>query len=432
VSIVLILGISFGLAIVMILAHQAVAQRITAVSASSGNTISVTPAGFGGLGFGGGNPLSTSAVTAITSTPHVVSVAEAITGRLTNASSASSQGGFFGGPTNPNATTNLTSPISPGSLGRTFGGGSTSTFTPPVQATGTNQTTSASVLNASSFRLVSGAAISGRSTADVAEVGSSLATKNGLAVGSTFTAYKKTFTVVGIYTTNSTFTNAGMIIPIRTMEALSGVSGPTSVTVTVDSIANLSATASTLQATLGASVATVTVGTPGTQATVDSYNSIESISLYSLVGALIAGSIILLLSMLMIVRERRREIGVLKAFGSSNHGIVSTFITEAMTLTLLGGVFGVLLGALLANPILGVLERNSSTSGGPGSRGLPGGRLAGAGFRPGQAIADLHAAVGPDILLFGILAAVAIALIGSAVPSYLIAKVRPAEVMRSE
>jgi putative ABC transport system permease protein len=430
VSIVLILGISFGLALVMILAHQAVAQRITAVSASSGNTISVTPAGFGGLGFGGGNPLSTSALTTIKSTPHVVSVAEAITGRLTNAASSSSQGGFFGGPTNPNATTTLTSPISPGSLGRTFGGGSASAFTPPVQATGTNQTTSASVLNASSFRLVSGAAISGSSTADVAEVGATLATKNGLTVGSTFSAYKKTFTVVGIYTTNSTFTNAGMIIPIRTMEALSGVSGPTSATVTVDSIANLSATASTLQAKLGASVATVTVGTPGTQATVDSYNSIESISLYSLVGALIAGSIILLLSMLMIVRERRREIGVLKAFGSSNHGIVSTFITEAMTLTLLGGVFGVLLGALLANPILGVLARNSSTSSGPG--GLPGGRLAGAGFRPGQAIADLHAAVGPDILLFGILAAVAIALIGSAVPSFLIAKVRPAEVMRSE
>jgi putative ABC transport system permease protein len=430
VSIVLILGISFGLALVMILAHQAVAQRITSVSASSGNTISVTPAGFGGLGFGGGNPLSASDLTTITDTTHVVSVAQSITGRLTNSSSTSTPGGFFGGQTNPNATTNLTSPVAAGSLGRTFGGGPSSNFTPPVQATGTNRTTNATVLNASSFKLDSGSAISGSSASYVAEVGSSLATKNGLTVGSTFTAYKKTFTVAGIYTTNSTFTNAGLIIPIRTMEALSGVSGPTSATVTVDSIANVSSTAAALQARLGASVATVTVGTPGTQSLVDSYSSIKSISLYSLVGALIAGSIILLLSMLMIVRERRREIGVLKAFGSSNHGIVSTFITEAMTLTVLGGVFGIILGALLANPILGVLERNSSTSSGPG--GGPGGRLAGAGFRPGQAIADLHAAVGPSILLYGILAAVGIALIGSAVPSYLIAKVRPAEVMRSE
>jgi putative ABC transport system permease protein len=47
-------------------------------------------------------------------------------------------------------------------------------------------------------------------------------------------------------------------------------------------------------------------------------------------------------------------------------------------------------------------------------------------------ISGLHAAVGPSILLYGVLAAVGIALVGSALPAYLIAKVRPAEVMRSE
>jgi putative ABC transport system permease protein len=262
-------------------------------------------------------------------------------------------------------------------------------------------------------------------------VGSALATKNDLHVGSTFSAYDKTFTVEAIYTTNSTFSNAGLIMPIKTVENLSGVAGATSVTANVDSIANVSSTASALQASLGTSVATVTVGTPGTQSTVQSYNTIEQISLYSLVGALIAGSIILLLSMLMIVRERRREIGVLKAFGSSNHGIVSTFITEAMTLTLLGGVFGIILGALLANPILGVLESSNSNTPSRFGGGRFGG-FAGAGFNPSRAINDLHAAVGPSILVYGILTAVGIALIGSAVPAYLIAKVRPAEVMRSE
>jgi len=218
-------------------------------------------------------------------------------------------------------------------------------------------------------------------------------------------------------------------MPLKTVETLSGVTGPTSATATVDSIDNVSSTAATLQSSLGTSVATVSVGTPGSQTVVASYNSIKQISLYSLVGALIAASIILLLSMLMIVRERRREIGVLKAFGSSNHGIVNTFVTEAMTLTALGGALGVILGALLANPVLGVLARNSSSSTG-GGRG--GGRFGGAGFRPGAAISDLHAAIGPSLLLYGVLAVLAIALLGSAVPSYLIAKVRPAEVMRSE
>jgi putative ABC transport system permease protein len=430
-SIVLILGISFALALVMILSHQAVAQRITAVSTSSGNLISVTPAGFGGFGFGGGNPLSVTNIATIKSTSHVVSVAESISGRLTNPNT-SSGGGPFGGNTNSSATTNLTSPISGGALGGAFGGGTGGTFVPPVQVTGTNETTSASAAGAgaSSLTITSGTAISGNSSADVAMVGTALATKNDLVVGSTFTAYSKTFTVDGIYKTNSTFSNAGLIMPLQTVETLSSVAGPTSVTVTVDSIANVSSTAAALQQSLGTSVATVTVGTRGSQAIVQSYNSIEQISLYSLVGALVAGSIILLLSMLMIVRERRREIGVLKAFGSSNHGIVKTFVTEAMTLTVLGGVVGVVLGALLANPILGVLERSSSST--PTGGGGRGGRLGGAGFNPGAAISDLHAAVGPSILLYGILAAVGIALVGSALPAYLIAKVRPAEVMRSE
>jgi putative ABC transport system permease protein len=47
-------------------------------------------------------------------------------------------------------------------------------------------------------------------------------------------------------------------------------------------------------------------------------------------------------------------------------------------------------------------------------------------------VTNIHAAVGWNIILYGLAAAVAIALIGSALSSYLIAKVRPAEVMRTE
>jgi putative ABC transport system permease protein len=430
VSISLILGISFALALVMILSLQAVKQQIRSVSASSGTTITVTPAGFGGFGFGGGNPLSSSDLSKIKGTAHVVSVIESVTGRLVNPNTASSGRGSFGGSTAASSTTNLVSSVAGGALGGPFGGGSSSNFVPPIQVTGTNEPTSASAVGATSLRLVSGSAISGSARTYEALVGSSLATKNGLTAGSRFTAYDKTFTVEGIFTTNSTFTNAGLIMPLRTVETLSGVTGPTSATVTVDSIDNVSTTASNLQRSLGTSAATVSVGTPGSQTVIASYNSIEQIALYSLIGALVAGSIILLLSMIMIVRERRQEIGVLKAFGSSNRGIVSTFVSEAMTLTLLGGVLGVVLGALLANPVLGVLQRNSSGTSSTG-RGLGFGRIA-AGFRPGAAISELHAAVGPSLLLYGVLSVVVIALIGSAAPSYLIAKIRPAEVMRSE
>jgi len=50
----------------------------------------------------------------------------------------------------------------------------------------------------------------------------------------------------------------------------------------------------------------------------------------------------------------------------------------------------------------------------------------------GNALRNLHAVVNWELLLYGLLAAIIIAVIGSAIPSYIIAKVRPAEVLRSE
>jgi ABC-type antimicrobial peptide transport system permease subunit len=43
------------------------------------------------------------------------------------------------------------------------------------------------------------------------------------------------------------------------------------------------------------------------------------------------------------VRERSREIGTLKAIGASNAGVTTQFLAEAITLTLLGGLFGLAL-----------------------------------------------------------------------------------------
>jgi putative ABC transport system permease protein len=141
--------------------------------------------------------------------------------------------------------------------------------------------------------------------------------------------------------------------------------------------------------------------------------------------------------MVMIVRERRREIGVLKAIGSSNAGIMAQFTIESLVLTLISSVIGIILGVLLSNPILKVLVNNAdasaTTTGGSSGAGRGMMRL-GANVIPGaqNALRDLHATIGWEILLYGFLAALVIAIIGSALPAYLIAKVRPAEVLRSE
>lgn len=140
--------------------------------------------------------------------------------------------------------------------------------------------------------------------------------------------------------------------------------------------------------------------------------------------------------MVMIVRERRREIGVLKAIGSSNALIAMQFVFESLVLTLMSAIVGVILGFIFSNPVLKILVSNSQTSsqsgGGRGFGGGAGGALMRFGGSAQNTLRDIHAVVGWEIILYGLAAAVIIAIIGSVVPSFLISKISPAEVMRKE
>lgn len=112
VSIVIILGLSLGLALAMLIANQAVNAKITSVKASTGNTITISPAGFRGFG-GGGEPLTIEQLATVSTIPHVVSVDETLTDRLTS------------------SDTSLESAVDAGSLGQRFSERSGQTFTPP-------------------------------------------------------------------------------------------------------------------------------------------------------------------------------------------------------------------------------------------------------------------------------------------------------------
>lgn len=429
-SIMLILAISIGLALIMLLSLKAVQTRIASVKSNIGNIITIMPAGAQGFE-GGGNPLTETIIAPVSSLPHVVRVTETLNDRLT-----------------PTTDTNLASAIDPGTLGqrarRGFGisttnpNGTPRTFNVPIRVNSTTDFTNLTSVGSSQLTVKSGALFDPTLDQAVALVGQGLATKNNLSVGSTFTAYSTTFKVVGITDQGNTFANAGLIIPIKTLQRLSSQTGQvSSAIVQVDSINNLSATVTEIKNKLGTSVADVVSQQDTSAQALAPLESIQNVTLYSLIGALVAGSVIIFLTMLMIVRERRREIGILKAIGAPNNKIMLQFIVESLTLTTFGGVLGFIGGIYLSNPVLSILVTNSASNNGPRGGGGQGFRnfaqFAGGGFGQARsAISNIHTIVGYDLILYGILAIFVIAIVGSAIPSFFISKIRPAEVLRSE
>ncbi len=421
-AIIVILGLSIGLALVMLLSYKTVQGKINAVKGSIGNTITVSPAGARGFE-GGGEPLTEDQANSIKSLANVTSVSEALQDRVT------------AGDNN-----NLTSAIDPGTLGARFnrGNATTRTFTIPISVTGVTDTSS---LTSGSSKITSGSVFDGSSNDNVAVIGTGLATKNNLNAGSTFTAYGTTITVKGIFDAGNQFANSGIYMPVKSVERLSGQTNNLSeATVTVNSIENIDSTVTNIKNKLGVDKVDLTSSKDSATQAITPLENIRSISLYSLIGALIAASIIVLLTMVMIVRERRREIGVLKAIGASDGAVMLQFMAESLCLTLIGSVIGIIAGVLASNPILKVLINNNTATPAGGGAARFGGGAGGAIVRFGanglnatqNTIRNLNATVGWEIIVYGLLAAVAIAIIGSAIPSWLIAKVRPAEVMRGE
>ena len=439
-AIVLMFAISIALILSMLVARSSVQSKINEVKATAGTNITIRPAGVMG-GMGGGDPLTAAQLATIKSTANISSTTLTLTDQLgtddTELESSQELGAF--GQRQMRFETSETTTEGTGAI-PAEGATERPAPTPRITVTGTNDANSVST-DGSDLNITSGATIDASSNGLVALVGSTLATKNNLVIGDTFTAYGSTVTVSGIYTTDNAFQDSGIIMPLTTLQTLTEQADVVnSVIATVNSSDNVATAVTSLKTSLGDD-ADITSDSESAAASVESLESISSLALAGVIGASIAGAAIVLLAMVMVVRERRREIGVMKAVGGTDAKVVGQFTIEGLTLTLIGTVIGIGLGVLVSGPMTTSLvsSQDSSTTTATATQTGPGSRPAGGpgGFSGGieqinTNLTQVTASLTPQVFATALGLTFLIAIIGSAVPAWLTARVRPAEVLRTE
>jgi len=199
------------------------------------------------------------------------------------------------------------------------------------------------------------------SAAKVAVIGSTIATElfpTGSALGQTITVDGTPFTVVGILATQSSVgiqdPNSVVIAPIsRVQRSYTGFGAISTMTVEATSSADVPAAQGEVEVMLDQLLAydptTSTANAPYTitdQTQLLQTAAASAQSFTVLLGAvaaisLLVGGIGVTNVMLVTVTERTREIGIRKALGATRPAILGQFLVEAATLTLLGGLLGV-------------------------------------------------------------------------------------------
>jgi putative ABC transport system permease protein len=404
ISVVVILGLVIGLSFVMLIANHSVTGKIATTLSSIGNTVTI---GVPGNSAGGqlGKNLATAQLTPIARLHGVTGIDEILNG------TAQPRGTTHKATSGASARTSLRPANS----------------SPAVYFSGSTQPANPVNIGASTLKIVSGHAISGTSPAGVAMVSTAMARKNGLTAGSTFTAYGRKLTVAAIFDTDDASAGNTVVTSLPVLQRLTGQTGQvSSAVVTVASLSELAATTSTIERILGP-VASVTSSLADASQAIGDLNGVKDIALYSLAGATGAAAVILLLVMVMIVRERKREIGILKAIGASNGRIMAQFTTEAVTFTLLGLAVGAVVGIAAASPVTSALVSHSGASSaavGAGLSGAPSPYL--------SHLIDVSTQASWRVILDALATAVVVAVLASAATTWMIGRVRPAEALRSE
>ncbi len=124
------------------------------------------------------------------------------------------------------------------------------------------------------------------------------------------------------------------------------------------------------------------------------------------------GGVGLMNIMLVSVTQRTREIGVQKALGAKRRYILMQFLAEALTITFIGGVFGVIL-AYVVSLSVGRLTLYSA-------------------FAKNGEAGDIRLIIAPGTLIASTLILAAVGLISGMIPAFRASRLNPIEALRHE
>jgi putative ABC transport system permease protein len=226
--------------------------------------------------------------------------------------------------------------------------------------------------------------------------------------------------VIGIFSSGFAFGDNQIFLPFETAQKLFQKQAQvTDVFLTADSIENVPKVAEELRRRYGDSIDLLTLEDDARAADA-SLRQIQATSRWAMILALAAGALLVLFTALLVTRGRTREIGILKAIGASNAVVAKQFAAEIMLLSLLGGLFALVIyaltGSVLADVLLGAAENGSGS------------------WQPTEAVSGQQVDLGlpPTAVLIVLGLSIGFGVLGSVYPIIRATRMKPVDALREQ
>ena len=234
-------------------------------------------------------------------------------------------------------------------------------------------------------------------------LGTSEAQRLNKTVGDTITISNQTFNVVGIYQTGNFMDDRGIAMSLDELQNLTGDSGQVSlILIKANNGTNVNDLESAIQQQYSNQL-TASYSLSGVNRMNNALNVINSGAWIISLLAILVGGIIVVVTMMKAVSERTREIGVLRAIGWTKSRIMKMILGEALILSLVAVIVGLIIG-------IGLIELITAS----------------------HIIRGITPAFSPLLILEGIGIAIFLGIAGAIYPAFRASRLPPTEALRYE